>query len=231
MTTNPLVQIHADIVEKTLKNFYAYNLVNMTDFNVHESIYINSRLIEIPIEKLAAIYGFDEDMVNNILYCREIKKRCRAEFDKISKGINHPKKRVLNLYKVPGEKTDESKVFLLIFPSYYNNGFDYPIVKYLEDKGFSGSTVIRVPAISGYGLSHMLHKQLKEKKINVIINFYGDGASENSWYDFEHILYSDLKEPEKTELEKMLKNIPKNQVYSEFGGFDIAEVNILLQKL
>lgn len=252
-----IMHIHTHILEAVLKNYAAYELVHRTDFSVRESITASSLLTTVSVKEQASLYGFDEKMITNILYAREIKKRFELEFNKIKKDIIHLEKKFayqelenqtieqlenilsgddlfqnmnnilpfLDMYKVPGESKNP-KNFILLFPVSLNDGFDYPVIKFLENEGFGGSVALRLRV--GSDIAKLLYVLLQKKKVDGIINFYADSGAETYWYNFSRtILYGIVKngwDSRGTKFENMLDKIPKNVYACEGGGFPAQEV-------
>lgn len=254
--------IHTDLIKEVLSNFHAYEIVHCTDLQVHSSVSPGANYLHVTIEELADLRGFDMKMVNEILYAREVKFRFPVQFKQALEGITHPPKYAIlqklrylkqedyeqifkdenfiprlesrfpsmDIYKVAGIPSETPKNFIIFFPSYFDEGYDYPMIKFFEEKGFSGSTVIRLRISQDIG--NFFYMLLKEKKIDAIINYFTDGASQCNWYDFRDILTRYLLEPDKKEVDGLLKNVPKNLHGQDHqGGFNYREVNEMLEKL
>lgn len=137
----------------------------------------------------------------------------------------------LRVYKVPNNNLDGNKKrnFLLFFPNYIGTAFDYPMIQFLKETGFSGSTVIRLPIGEGEEIVFAL---LENKQIDGIINFYSDGASQENWYSFEYILCHNLPDTEKNNIKLLLKDTPKNyHGNGSAGGCSLREIADFLNKL
>lgn len=253
------MHINTEKIADILNNYAAYELIHKDNFEVRESIAFSSKIVPVSFEEFASIYGFTDEMMTNILYAREIKKRCELEFNKIKQGIVHLEKKFsyrelesqsftqlenalskgnffesiiltypfLDMYQVPG-KSKNLKNFIVIFPSNLNDGFDYPVVKFLENEGFGGSSVLKLRL--GNDIGKLVYVLLQEKKVDGIINFYSDSGYETYWYNFSRtLLYGVVKNGWNSNgavFENMLDKIPKNVYACEGGGFPVHEVRV-----
>ena len=137
----------------------------------------------------------------------------------------------LSTYVVPGNEIKNKKVFLLFFPYWYNPDYDYSFLLYLKEKGFSGSTVIRLPM---HGVSKLVYSLTSEKRIDAILNFYDHGGSCYDWHWNEGQMKRELESfgIDPVPFISLLSLIPKNYYGdSGDGGFNYDDMNNIFQKI
>lgn len=96
----------------------------------------------------------------------------------------------LPVYTVPGVVKNPPKKIITFFPFWYGDGFHYALLKYLEGKGCSGSTVLVLPMGE---VSNLVYTLVYQNEVDVFINFYENAMECNDWYYIEQAMRDELK--------------------------------------
>lgn len=116
----------------------------------------------------------------------------------------------LPIYTVPGEKTSGPDfIYVALFPSWYNEDFDYTLIKYMHDKGMLGASVIRLSM--NLEDAKLLLALVKETKIEAIICYYDGGGQCYDWSWVISHLYDGNNDA------RVFNDIQKNTTSNESG--------------
>lgn len=97
-------QLKTAIIDLVLSNFHAYELVMQTEITLLKSTTSPfASYKKATLEELATLRNFDEQMIANILYTREIKNRFKEQFEEILKPYKAIHFKKVQIYKVLSE--------------------------------------------------------------------------------------------------------------------------------
>ncbi len=87
------MEINKEIILKVMSNYHAAQIVNEPGTILERSnLSSHYRAKKVTVEERAKVFGFTDDEISAILYCREVKFRFNFQFNKICENIPKLKK-------------------------------------------------------------------------------------------------------------------------------------------